>query len=124
MKTIFISVEDLTLKAQLGDTPTGQAIYDVLPLEGSANIWGDEIHFNIPLNLDLETDAREEVEIGALAYWPSGPACCIFFGKTPVSTNDKPRAYSAVNVFGQVLDDVAGLKKVIDGATIRISATV
>ena len=103
------------------DTPTASKILEALPLKSSANVWGDEIYFDIPLSLEQEPDARADVEVGDLAYWPAGPAFCIFFGPTPVSTGDQPRAYSPVNVFGRVLGDVKQLKRVSNGAKIRIN---
>jgi len=121
MTEILIKVEGISLKAELADTPTAKAVLKALPLEGNANVWGEEIYFGIPLELEQESDAREEVEVGTLAYWPAGPALCIFFGRTPVSTGDKPKAYSAVNVFGQISEDSTVLKKVPDGAKIQIS---
>ena len=35
---------------------------ELLPLEGRANVWGDEIYFDIPLNIALEADARAGVK--------------------------------------------------------------
>lgn len=122
MKKIMIEVEGLTVAAELNDTPTGQKIAEILPIEGSANVWGEEIYFDIPLQAELEPDAREEVDVGDLGYWPAGPAFCIFFGPTPVSRGDKPRAYSPVNVFGQVVGDAKQFKSVAGGATIYITS--
>jgi hypothetical protein len=85
MARINISVENLSVEAEMLDTPTAKKILEVLPLESSANVWGDEIYFDIPLNIELEPEAGADVEIGDLAYWPAGPAFCIFFGPTPVS---------------------------------------
>ena len=121
MQKINLSVGNVSLEAELLDTPTANKILDALPLESSANVWGDEIYFDIPLRLAQEPDARADVEIGDLAYWPAGPAFCIFFGPTPVSTNDQPRAYSPVNVFGRVIGDAGLLKGVANGATVMVS---
>lgn len=121
MKKINITVENLSVNAELFDTPTAKKIFENLPFDGSVNVWGDEIYFTIPLTLEQETDAREDVEVGDLAYWPAGPAFCIFFGPTPVSTGDKPRAYSPVNVFGRILGDAGQFKSVAGGATINIT---
>ena len=119
---ISISVADVTLEAELNDSPTAREIFEMLPLEGRANVWGDEIYFTIPLNLALEDDARAGVAVGDLAYWPSGPAFCIFFGPTPVSTDENPRAYSPVNVFGRITGDARRLKGVANGAAVQVSA--
>jgi hypothetical protein len=121
MAKIKISVENVSLEAEMLDTPTASKILEALPFEGSANIWGDEIYFNIPLNLEQEPDARADVEVGDLAYWPAGPAFCIFFGPTPVSTGDQPRAYSPVNVFGRVSGDTGQFRTVSNGAVIKIA---
>ncbi len=122
MDKISISVENVSVEAEMFDTSTARKILEALPFESAVNVWGDEIYFDIPLSLDQEPDARADVEVGDLAYWPAGPACCIFFGPTPVSTGDQPRAYSPVNVFGRVLGDPLLFKSVASGAIIKISA--
>ena len=112
MKRITIVSGQISLKAVLNDSSTAEEIYNALPLEGKANIWGDEIYFDIPVSLKQEDDARADVEVGELAYWPVGTAFCIFFGPTPVSSGDKPRAYSPVNVFGNIEGDARIFKEV------------
>lgn len=120
MNLINIITSQGILKAEIYDTPTGSKIYDMLPVEGNANVWGDEIYFSINCTLNQETNAREEVEIGELGYWPVGNAFCIFFGPTPVSTSNKPRAYSPVNIFGKTIDNAIILKSVKQGEKIKI----
>jgi hypothetical protein len=120
MQKVRISVENLSLVAELWDTPTAQKILEVLPLESTVNVWGDEIYFDIPLELELEPDAKMDVAVGDLGYWPAGPAFCIFFGRTPVSRTDQPRAYSPVNLFGRVFGDAKQFKDVPGGAIIRV----
>jgi hypothetical protein len=122
MDKIIIEVDNISIEAELLNTPTGRKIAEALPLEGSVNVWGDEIYFDISLAVEQEPDARQDVEVGDLAYWPAGPAFCIFSGPTPVSTGDQPRAYSPVNVFGRALDNLQPLKSVSGGATIKITA--
>ena len=92
---------------------TAEAILNALPIRGKASRWGDEIYFSTPVKLNEEI-SQEAVEIGDLGYWPPGNAFCIFFGRTPASTDDKPRAYSPVNIFGKVIDDPSVFKKVKD----------
>ena len=121
MEKIKISVGSVSLEAEMLDTPTANEILDALPFEGSANVWGDEIYFDIPLHLEQEPDARADVEIGDLAYWPAGPAFCIFFGPTPVSTSSQPRAYSPVNVFGKILGDAKQFKRVSNSMVVRVT---
>ena len=121
MAKINISAGNISLEAEILDTPTASKILEALPLESSANVWGDEIYFDIPLRLEQEPDARADVEIGDLAYWPAGPAFCIFFGPTPVSTGDQPRAYSPVNVFGRVLGDARQFKGISSGTAVMVT---
>jgi hypothetical protein len=118
---ITISVNDIRLEAELGTSATAVKIIEALPFESIVNTWGDEIYFTIPVAVQQEHDARAEVDIGELAYWPMGKAFCIFFGPTPVSRDDKPRAYSPVNVFGRVLGDATALKGITNGARIRVN---
>ena len=122
MKNISIEVENITLEATLNNSTSAQMLYAILPIKSTVNIWGDEIYFQIPLETTQEPDARQEVEIGTLAYWPQGHALCIFFGPIPLSKGDKPRAYSPVNVVGTVKQDATRLKSVTNGTEITVSA--
>jgi len=109
------------MEAELNDSPTAQQIWDALPITGAANVWGDEIYFEIPVMAQQAPDARAEVEVGELGYWPVGRAFCIFFGPTPVSTDDRPRAYSPVNVIGRVLGDVTLFRAVAGNTPVRLA---
>ena len=120
MSRLIIELGNVTVAATLYDTPTAKDILSALPLEGSAQVWGEEIYFSIPLQIQKEADAREEVARGELGYWPTGPAFCIFFGPTPVSRADEPRAYSPVNVFGKIEGELAALRTVPQGTRVRV----
>ena len=120
MNTITLSAGNVSLTAELNDSPTAQQIWQALPIEGKANRWGDEIYFEIPVKANQEPDAREQVEVGELGYWPVGHAFCIFFGPTPVSTDERPRAYSPVNILGHVKGDATHFRAVKDGMRVQI----
>ncbi len=117
---IRITVGDVSLEAELNDTATAKKIAEILPFEGPFNTWGDEIYFEVPVQADLEPDAKEEVELGDLGYWPTGNAFCIFFGPTPMSRADKIIPASAVNIIGKVLGDATKLKAVMHEDSIRL----
>jgi hypothetical protein len=121
VKAVTILAGDVSLPAELNDSPTAQQIWDALPIEGTANVWGDEIYFEIPVVADQAPDARAVVEVGALGYWPVGRAFCIFFGPTPVSTDERPRAYSPVNVLGRIVGDATQFRAVRSGERVRIT---
>jgi hypothetical protein len=118
---IIISAGDVSLPAELNDSPTARQVWETLPIEGTAKIWGDEVYFEIPVVAGQGPDARAEVEVGELGYWPVGRAFCIFFGPTPASTDERPRAYSPVNVLGRVLGDVTCFRAVREGTRVRIA---
>jgi hypothetical protein len=124
MDKIRIETGNINLVAELNGSDTANRIYQMLPLSGMANVWGDEIYFTIPVHLDQDADARQEVGIGDLGFWPVGDAFCIFFGPTPVSTGNIPTAYSPVNVFGHILGDATELKKVKDGDEIMVTREI
>jgi uncharacterized protein len=117
---IRIAVEGRSLEAELEQNETAEALAAILPIEAPANVWGDEIYFEIPVVLQENAEARADVDIGTLAYWPPGRAMCIFYGRTPVSVDDTPRAYSPVNVFGRIIGDAAVLRGVSNGAAVVV----
>ena len=124
MERIRITAGTVVVEASLNETPTALAIWQALPLEARANTWGDEIYFNIPVRLAEAEEAREVVELGDLGYWSPGHAFCIFFGRTPMSLGNEIRPASAVNVFGRIETDATILKRVPDGARIRIEQII
>jgi hypothetical protein len=121
MKRIVITAGNISLPAELNDSPTARQVWEALPIEGTANTWGDEIYFAIPVVAAEEPDARADVAVGELGYWPVGHAFCIFFGPTLASTSQAPRAYSPVNILGRVLGDATRLRAVRAGTRVRLA---
>jgi len=120
MRKIEISAGGVTVTAMLEDNATGDAIWEALPVAARASRWGDEFYFEIPAHLPQADDAREVVEPGELGYWPVGHAFCIFWGPTPVSRGDEPRAYSPVNVFGRLEGDPRAFDAMPGGTEIKV----
>ncbi len=121
MNPITISAAGISLPAELNDSPTARRIWEALPIEGQASTWGDEIYFEISVVAEQEPDARAEVEVGELGYWPVGQAFCVFFGPTPASVDERPRAYSPVNILGRVVGDATRLRAARSGAAVRLT---
>ncbi len=119
-RTIRITAGKVSAEAVLNNSPTATQIWEALPIEGRGNTWGDEIYFSIPVQAKPEKDAREIVAVGEVGYWPPGTAFCIFFGRTPASTDDRPRAASAVNILGRIQGDATVFKAVSSGTRVRL----
>ena len=122
MKKIKILSESIgEVQAILTDEnpETAKAFFSSLPTEGRASLWGEEIYFRMPVGVRKE-NSRVAVDPGEIAIWIESPSFCIFFGKTPASTEKEIRAFSEVNVIGKVEGDPAVFKKVKQGELIRL----
>lgn len=120
---ITIRAGAVVLDAELNDKAMALAVAEALPITGRVRRWGEEIYFDVGLDQPLSDDARAEMAVGEIAYWPTGTALCIFFGATPASGPDgAPRAASDVNPVGRVTGDVKALAAIADGAEIIVEA--
>ncbi|MGH6727206.1 MAG: cyclophilin-like fold protein [Pseudolabrys sp.] len=122
MARIRFDFGTLTLDAELLDTPTAKAILAALPLSSSVLTWGEEVYFDVPVNIAREADARAVIVPGEIAYWPQGPAIAIGFGRTPISKGNETRLASPCNVFAKALGNVKALGKVKTGAKVEVTA--
>ena len=119
-RNITISVQGITFKAALNQSPTAEAIWNALPITSSVNTWGDEIYFSTGVSVPLELGASAVVQMHDIGYWAPGQAFCIFFGQTPVSTPTEIRAASEVTIIGRIEARTEGLKKGEEGFLIRV----
>ena len=119
-RQIQVSTGNLTLTATLNELETAKQLWESLPITGRVQIWGDEIYFSIPVNVQEELGSQETVEVGTVAYWPPGSALCLFWGPTPISAPGEIRPASAVNVVGILDNDPNLLAEVPSQAEIII----
>lgn len=119
MNKIKIITKTVQMEAELNDTQTAKLIYKSLPIESALNLWGEEIYFSVPVKTELENGV-EVVQEGDIGYWPTGNAFCIFFGKTPVSTDKEIKPASAVTLIGKLIGNPKELKKVKSGEKITL----
>jgi len=94
------------LDLELDDTMcpnTVKSFLQNLPFTLGVNLWGKEIYTNeSPINVD-EENAKAQVELYDVAYWPTGKAICLFYGPTPIGNKNEIKPYSPVNVIGKIL---------------------
>ena len=118
-----IKIESKDIKVELQVTPVDSAatrkISASLPLESRARLWGDEIYFDTDISAPAQ-GATLDVGVGDIAYWPEGKCLCIFFGKTPASSGDRPVPASAVVIVGRADVDPAMLRRVKPGSKITV----
>lgn len=100
---IKITLGESRYDARLYDTPTAR-----------------KIAANLPLEAEKEEEAQDVQEVGNICYWVNGQAVAIFFGPTPVSEGEEPRAIEPVNLVGRLEGSLESLKEVKGGERIRV----
>ena len=118
-RAIVIAAGNVAVEAQLNESKTATAIWDVLPIDATGETWGDEIYFDIGLTVGLESP-RDVVAVGDLGFWPPGRAFCIFFGPTPLSRGAEIRPASPVNLVGRIVGEPRVFKRVSAGTRVTL----
>ncbi|MCM1970929.1 MULTISPECIES: cyclophilin-like fold protein [Streptomyces] len=109
------------LTATLGDdSSTTRALAKALPLTSTARTWGEEVYFDTEISVPRETDARQVVEPGTVAFWTDGDALALPYGPTPISRGDECRLASPCNVLGRLDGDPRLLATVRNGDPVRV----
>ncbi len=91
-----------------------------MPQEASANTWGEEVYFELPVAATLESDAEQVVAAGTVCFWVEGHSLALPFGRTPVSRGDECRLVTRCNVLGKIEGDPRQLGKAKQGDVIRV----
>ena len=118
---LVLQAGKVSLTLELRDTPTSKALYAAAPFEARAQTWGEEVYFSTPVSAKLEPGAKQVVEPGTVCFWTQGDAIALPYGRTPISTDDKPKLANACSVLGKVMGDFSVLRKIKSGARLRIS---
>jgi hypothetical protein len=90
---------------------TVDGITKILPIEGRAALWKEEVYFEIPVTMGDEK-AKPNVKTGAIAYWPMGRALCVFYGES--------QPYSPVNIVGEVTENLQVFSETKSGTRIKV----
>ncbi len=117
---IEIKIGLLKIQAKLQITPTTQKLLKILPCESTANTWGEEVYFKVPMETSLEPNAQQVVEPGTIGFWVEGNSLAIPFGPTPISQGNECRLAARVNILGKVEGDPKILKKVKSGDAVKL----
>lgn len=119
MKKMIMRTPQRDFEVELNDSNTANAIWLALPFEAYVNVWGEEIYFEIPVDMSIE-NGRTQMKVGEVAYWPTGNALCLFFGPTPVSKDGTPTAVSDVSPVGMVVGNSNDLKEIGDRTRVSL----
>ena len=99
MKKLILKFNSKLFEINLRNTETSRLIAKSIPINSKIQIWGEEIFFNINLQVKLEDNAKQVVKLGELAFWTEGSAIAIGYGKTPISIGQEIRLIGPCNVW-------------------------
>jgi uncharacterized protein len=120
MTRIRLRTDRVSIECSLKDTETVKALIAALPFEARAQTWGEEVYFTTPVSAKLEPDARQVVEPGTVCFWTQGDALALPFGRTPISTDERPKLANPCNVLGSITGDFRDLAKIRSGDRVRV----
>lgn len=121
-RRIRITIGDMTLDGACRDTPTARAVLAACPFESRATTWGEEVYFSAPVDAARESDAKDVVEAGEIAFWVEGAAIAIGYGPTPISRGNEIRLAAPTNIWADAEGDVRALSSVKPGERVRVEA--
>jgi len=107
IKLVFLDISrEVSIELDDSHSPnTVQSILQNLPIEVNINRWGDELYTEKTHVVEKEENAKRQVKLFDVAYWPEGNALCLFYGPTPISEEGKILAYSPINIVGRIIPD-------------------
>lgn len=108
------------IELELAASPTASALAAAVPFESRAQTWGEELYFTTPVSAKLEPDARQVVEPGTVCFWTEGNALALPYGRTPMSSDHRPKLANACNVVGKVVGDPKRLAKIRAGVVLKV----
>ena len=126
LKIFFYELKE-NVQVELDDSKSPQtvaAILSSLPFEVNINKWGKELFTDSTSITAQQENAKSEVNIFDVAYWPEGKALCLFYGPTPISKAGKIIPASPVNIVGRIISNQTNvIDKVIDATKVLIETS-
>ena len=120
MKQLILKFDNKELILKLRNTKTAHIIYNALPFKSVVQKWGEEIYFDTPLNINLESNARSVVDYGEIAFWAAGSAIAIGYGRTPVSQENEIRLISPANIWADCKFQKEYISNIKQGETVIV----
>ena len=120
MKKCKITIDKIIFEVVLFNSPTANKIWNSLPISSNIKTWGKEIYFYTDVVANKESNSKSIIEFGEIAYWPTGKAIAIGFGKTPISQKDEIRLADDCNIWGETKFDLKKLENIAEGQPIKI----
>ncbi|MCB2191588.1 MAG: hypothetical protein KQI62_08485 [Deltaproteobacteria bacterium] len=115
---VRLIVQGLELTGHLDDSQAGRTLAESLPLAWSAERWGHEYYGPLDLSMGhIQGQGKQDMEVGELAFHAQTCLLCLFFGPTPMSQGEVPRAAFPVLSVGMLDGDWEGLAAL--GGTVR-----
>ncbi|HET7147057.1 MAG TPA: cyclophilin-like fold protein [Candidatus Nitrosopolaris sp.] len=105
IKVVFSELNEY-VSVELDDSrspKTVKAILENLPIEVNINKWGQELYTDRTSIVAQDENAKSEVGLLDVAFWPEGRALCLFYGPTPISRAGKIVPASPVNLVGRIV---------------------
>jgi len=122
MSGIKIRTRSGEWSAVLDGSDISNEIWLSLPFSADINMLGSQIYFVMPLESRAKGDSKI-FEKGDIAYWPEADAVCIFFGPTPLSTDERPVAAFPMKKIGRVNGECADMEMSGDRMKITLERT-
>ncbi|MCL1984112.1 MAG: cyclophilin-like fold protein [Methanomassiliicoccaceae archaeon] len=110
MSNIRIRTRSGIWDAVLDDSDISNEIWLSLPFSADINMLGSQIYFPMPLESTRPKGDSVLFGKGDIAYWPEADAVSIFFGPTPLSTDERPVAAFPMKKIGHVTGDCSGME--------------
>jgi len=123
IKVVFSELDDESVSVELDDSQspkTVKAILENLPIEVNINKWGQELYTDRTPIAAQEENAKSEISLLDVAFWPEGNALCLFYGSTPISKDSKILPASPVNIVGRITSQQNIIDKVKDTTRVVI----
>lgn len=119
-RIVLIKIGRVELRARLAATPTADRLWAALPVFGTAEPWGEAVHFEVPVASGRDRTARVNAQRGDICFWAEEKRLIIAYGPTPISRPNEMRMPSPVNVVAAALDDVGVLRGARVGEKVSI----